>query len=233
MKCIDIVLKFVSGILFPPRCLACGTSLATGIICGPCLEGIPRFKTLFCAECGARLPNAEKICHKDAPYLLGSAGLYDDPALKLLIHQLKFRGVRRAAAPLADLLTRYLADIAVNASEFILVPLPLSRRRRNERGFNQAEEIARHLAERLPLNIRNDILARSRHAKPQTETASAAERQRNILGCFSVIRPDAVFHKNIIVLDDVTTSGATLGEAARTLKAAGARKIIGLTAAKA
>ena len=81
--------------------------------------------------------------------------------------------------------------------------------------------------------MRTDILTRSGHAKPQTETASVAERHQNILGCFSVIKPDAVCRKNIILLDDVTTSGATLGEAARALKTAGARKIIGLTVAKA
>jgi ComF family protein len=233
MKYVTIALKFISGILFPPRCLACDATLGAGIICEPCFEKIPRFKTLFCAECSARMPGMRKTCHRDTPYILGPACPYDDPTAKLLIRQLKFHDVRQAAEPLAGLLARYLADIAINTSEFILIPMPLSRRRRNERGFNQAEEIARRLAERLPLNIRNDILARSRHAKPQTETTNAAERQRNILGCFSVVRPDAVFRKDIIILDDVTTSGATLGEAARTLKAAGARTIIGLAAAKA
>lgn len=229
MKCVD----FISEILFPPRCLACGVSLKAGVICELCLEEIPRHKTLFCAHCGARLPAAKKICHRETDYLLGSAGPYDNTTLKLLIHNLKFRGVRHAAEPLADLLARYLVDVALNMNGYFLIPLPLSWQRRNERGFNQAEEIARRLAERLPLQMRNDILIRSRHTKPQTETTSAAERRENILGCFSVTKPGDVLHKDIILLDDVTTSGATLGEAARTLKTADARKIIGLTAAKA
>ena len=229
MKFIDII----SRILFPPQCLACGASIVAGAICKSCLDGIPRNRTLFCAYCGARIPGLGKICHRDAPYILGSAGPYDDPALKSLIHHLKFRGVRRAAEPLAYLLACYLADTSIDVNEFILVPLPISRQRRNARGFNQAEEIARCLAKRLPLQIKNNILTRSRHTKPQTETADAAEREQNIIGCFSVAKPDEVAHKNIILLDDVTTSGATLGEAARALKAAGARKIIGLTAAKA
>jgi ComF family protein len=229
MKCLDFILKAI----FPPHCLACGTSIAAGAMCKACLDGIPRYQTFFCANCGARLPGTEKVCHPSADYILGSGGPYDNAALKLLIHHLKFRGVRDTAEPLADLLAHYLADIAIDTSGFLLIPLPMHRKRWNERGFNQTEEIARCLAKRLPLRIRSDILARNRHAKPQTKTANAAERRRNIIGCFSVVKPDDIRRKDIILLDDVTTSGATLGEAARTLKAAGARKIIGLTAAKA
>jgi ComF family protein len=226
-------IEFILRILFPSHCLACSASLASGTMCEPCLAKISRYKTLFCAVCNARIPGTNPICHRSNFYLLGSAGPYDDALLKLLIHSLKFRGMRRAAAPLADLIARYLADLAIDVSDYLLIPLPLSRRRKNERGFNQAEDIARHLAERLSLRIRTDILVRIRHAKPQTKTGNAAERRRNILGCFAVVKPDATQGKNIILLDDVTTSGSTLREAARALKIAGARKIIGLTAAKA
>jgi ComF family protein len=233
MKCIDFILKIV----FPPRCLACDISIIEGVLCQTCFDGIPRYTTLFCARCGARLPGknsgAKKICHRNTDYLLGSAGPYDDPTLKLLIHHLKFRSVKGAAKPLANLLALYLGNIEIDPGEFILIPLPLSRKRLNQRGFNQAEEIARCLAEHTPRKVRNDILVRSKNTKPQTETTSATERRQNILGCFSVIKPEEVRHKDVIVLDDVTTSGATLGEAARVLKAAGARKIIGLTAARA
>ena len=234
-------LNFISGIFFPPQCLACRASISAGVICESCLGRIPLLGTLFCARCGARLPGirfengsfaVKKICHLDTTYLLGSAGPYDDATLKLLVHQLKFRGSRLAARPLADLIARYLGNIALDLNGFMLIPLPLHWRRRNERGFNQAEEIARCLAERVPLRMRTDILARSRSTEPQTATGTVAKRKENVRGCFSVVKPADVFRKNIILLDDVTTSGATLGEAARALKAAGARKIIGLTAAK-
>jgi ComF family protein len=167
------------------------------------------------------------------PYLLGSAGPYDNATLKLLIHNLKFRGVRQAAKPLAVLIARYLGKIPIDTGKFILIPLPLSCKRRNERGFNQAAEIAKYLAEYLSIQIRSDILMRNRNTKPQTETKNAAERQKNILGCLSVSKQRDIFRKDILLLDDVVTSGATLGEAARALKAAGARKIIAITAAKA
>lgn len=232
MNYLDSVVTLALSILFPPHCLVCDVNLKAGVICEPCFEKIPRFRTLFCADCGARLPGTKKICHPDFPYILGAAGPYDG-SLKILIHRLKFRSVRRAAEPLAALIVRYLEDIALDAKKFVFIPLPLSRKRRNERGFNQTEEIARYIAKSLPISVRTDILARRRNAKPQTSTTSAHERHENILGCFSIAKPSAILHKDIIILDDVTTSGATLEEAARALKAAGARKIIGLAVAKA
>ena len=233
MKYIDFIMKPVLRILFPPHCLHCGKALSVGVICEDCLAGIPRHTTLFCARCGARLPDAKKICHRDAAYLLGSAGPYDHPALKCLIHNLKFRSIRGAAEPLAGLIAEYLAAAAIDPNNFLLIPVPLSRERRNERGFNQAEEIARHLGELLSLHARTDILARTLNTKPQTETKNIAERRRNVLACFSVIKPDDVAKRDILLIDDVTTSGATLGAAAHALRDAGARKIICITAAKA
>jgi len=175
----------------------------------------------------------KRICHRDAAYLLGSAGPYDDPTLRCLIHDLKFRGARGAAGPLAEIIARYLENLAFDLNDFLLIPVPLSQRRRNERGFNQTEEVARHLAQLMPLQIKTDVLIRTRNTKPQTETADAAERRRNVLTCFSIVKPDVIAGKNILLLDDVATSGATLGEAAHALKDAGARRIIGVTAAKA
>ncbi len=237
MKYIDFIRRIIIRILFPPHCLVCHVPLAEDVVCTACRDAIPRNAHFFCAACGARIPFHEnelprKICHRNAPYILGAAGSYGDTSLKLLIHSLKFRGIRRAAEPLAEIVARYIADTGADLHGFILIPLPLHRRRRNRRGFNQAEEMARHLARRLRLEMRNDVLARARHVKPQTETAGAAERRLNIAGCFSVTKPEAVLHRDIIILDDVATSGATLQEAAGTLKAAGARRIIGLVAAK-
>jgi len=232
MNYLDSAVTFVINIFFPPQCVVCDINLKAGVICEPCFAKIPRFRTLFCADCGARLPGMKKICHPDFPYVLGAAGPYDG-SLKLLVHRLKFRSVRRAAEPLAALIVRYLGDISLDTKKFIFIPLPLSRKRRNERGFNQTEEIARYIAKSLPISVRTDILRRHRNAKPQTSTSSAHERRENILGCFSVAEPGAILHKDVVLLDDVTTSGATLEEAARALKAAGARKIIGLAVAKA
>jgi predicted amidophosphoribosyltransferase len=98
--------------------------------------------------------------------------------------------------------------------------------------------IARHLATMLEKNdvalpVSTDILIRAKHTAPQSGTEHVAERKENIRGAFAVKDPDAVRGKNILLIDDVATSGATFLEAALTLKAAGAQKIICLAAAKA
>ena len=239
------IVRAASAMLFPPDCAACGARIVRGTVCDACRASIRVHRHFFCAVCGARL-SAEALakarspasgttktaCHPAAPFLLAAAGSYEDPALKALIHALKFRGLRNAAEPLAEIVADYLAETGFDPAGFVLVPLPLHRRRRNRRGFNQTEEIGRHLARRLGIELRTDILVRIRHTKPQTEIPGAA-RQRNVVSCFAVPRPAAAAGKDIIILDDVTTSGATLAEAVRAMKAAGARKIVCLAAAKA
>ena len=116
------------------------------------------------------------------------------------------------------------------------MPIPLSRRRFRARGFNQAEFLARPIADFLELPLDTTTFTRIRHTKPQTETESAAERRENLRGCFAVLdtgNSRAVRGKNILLVDDVTTTGTTFLEAARTLKAAGAGTVYALAAAKA
>ncbi len=222
----------IMRVLFPSACLACGAEIGEGAICEACFGEIARDRTLFCAVCRARLPDGKKICHKDAPMLLGSAGPYDAKAIKALIHALKFGGITAAAGPLGDLLADYASGLSLDLRSSIVVPLPLSARRERIRGFNQSALIARRFAAQRGLPVEEAILFRTGHRKPQSETKSAAERRENIRGCFTVPRKILTEGKNIILIDDVVTSGATLTEAARTLKAAGAKKILALAAAR-
>lgn len=228
-------LNFISKILFPPQCLVCTKSTASDLLCEECFRAIPVLETMRCGTCGARLPNGKKICHADTPYRLAAATNYDIPGVRTLIHKLKFRRIRKAAEPLGDLIVRHLSYLNLDFGNFTIVPLPLSRRREYERGFNQAEEIARHIAHKIggEIAVNSDILKRTRNTKPQTETGTKKERLENVRLCFAVDNPILIRRKNILLLDDVTTSGATLREAAQTLKIAGAKTIIGLVAAKA
>ena len=226
-------LQFLADVFFPCSCVSCGKGLAREVICRHCFESIPVNGSFFCATCKARLPSGKKICHTGTPYILGAAGLYAHPTVKILIHDLKFRGVRAAADPLAGLLARYFMRCRMDLTNSVIIPIPLSKRRECERGFNQAGELARRTGEKIGLPFDARLLARTRDTLPQTETAGAAERRLNVAGCFFVPVPTAVARRNIILIDDVTTSGATLGEAARTLKKAGARTILAVAAAMA
>ena len=177
-------------------------------------------------------------CHPNFPFVLGGAGHYDTAALQLLIHNLKFRSLSIAAEPLGDLLVRYvrLLELDLAGQSFTVMPIPLSRRRRRARGYNQAELIARRFADELALPLDARTLIRARHAKPQSDILNVAERRENIRGAFTVTNDaclhDTVCGKNIILIDYVSTTGSTFYEAALVLKAAGAGTIIALAVAK-
>lgn len=99
------------------------------------------------------------------------------------------------------------------------------------RGYNQAELLAEKLSEKIFTPLRSDILAKIRNTTSQTELAGR-ERLFNMKNSFGVLKPDAIKNKKIILVDDITTTGATLSEAARVLKETGAREVIGLVVAR-
>jgi ComF family protein len=220
-------------ILFPPLCIHCRTYLpdSAHILCAKCHASIALRTSLFCSECMRRLPDATKTCHLDAPYILGAVGSYDDPLFQDLIHALKYRGIRRVADFLGALLVRYAKTLPFRPEEFAVIPAPLSKKRLRERGFNQAELIARVFAESFNIPLLPSALSKTKDTRPQMKL-SREERKKNLSGCFEA-RKDYVEGKHIILIDDVSTSGTTLTELARTLKRAGAKKIIGLVIAKA
>lgn len=210
----------LASIFFPRRCLACKMKLLSGILCGPC------HSTINVARGAPRYPSG-------FPCPLGAAGSYENAALKTLIHALKFDGVRAVAQPLASILAIYAEPFKSYLNGCTVVPIPLSRERLRTRGFNQSELIANLFATRIGLPLRTDILVRVKHTKPQSETANLAERKENIRGCFSVIDTVLAEGRRFVLVDDVTTSGATFLEAARALQSARAEKIIALAVAQA
>ena len=222
-------------LIFPPRCIHCHAYLEHGrALCADCRRWIVMHRTFFCGKCRARrYSSARKLCHRSFPFLLGAAGEYEDPVIKGLIRSLKFHFVRSSAAPLGAILAAYATRLKISRSYDLILPIPLSRRRRRERGFNQSELIARALSIRIGIPIDTFTLRRLRHAPPQSGLRGAVLRHANIAGSFAVVSPRAVCGRNIILLDDVVTSGATMLEAARVLRAAGARNILALAAAKA
>jgi ComF family protein len=146
---------------------------------------------------------------------------------------LKFRSVRIASLPMANLLADYLQELGIPLGGFTVVPVPLSAIRERSRGFNQAALIGNVVASRLGLPMATDWIVRARDARPQSNSASVTERRVNMRGAFSVPRPERVLHRKILLIDDVRTSGATLDEAVRTLKAARATRIIAAVVAHA
>jgi ComF family protein len=144
--------------------------------------------------------------------------------LRAIIHALKYDHRQSLGRPLARLMAR-TADGLLCGVELV-VPVPLHSGRRRARGFNQAEELAKHLG--LPWR---DVLRRSRATEPQADLP-ADRRQANVKDAFAVRRRGSIDGLTVLLVDDVSTTGATLGACAEVLRSAGAREVRALTAAR-
>ncbi len=223
--------KSLLDILFPVHCLGCKEK-RDGILCQRCFSQISVNKTFFCGKCRLRLADGKRVCHKDFPFLLGAATSYSNDLVKKLIRLLKFNFVKDAAVPLGDILRFYVSKSGFELKNFVVVPIPLSAKRLRERGFNQSELVAKNFAESLGLEINTAAFVRIKNSKPQSEARDTRERMEGVRGCF-IVKNESLAGKNILLVDDVITSGSTMTEAAKTLKSAGARKIIALAVAMA
>lgn len=239
-----MILSRILEYVFPSRCLGCGALTGPGhAACERCLTGIPLHGTFFCGECKSRLPTGTRICHHAFPYLLGAATDYEIPIVRALIYGLKFEQVTDAAAPLGALIVRYLAPLppfaqrtrstTAAANTFIVVPMPLGARRRRERGFNQAERIATVVAEHFGLPLVAHTLIRTKNTPPQSAEKNLERRRTNVHGCFALTDPASLRNKRVLLIDDVTTSGATFFEAAMVLRSAHVRTVIACAVARA
>lgn len=162
---------------------------------------------------------------------------YKDPLVQQALWELKYRGNSYVAKLFADVLydeiIEYIADQTLfqDFTEPIIIPIPLSKARLHQRGWNQTEMIADALQKKdknRSFTVQKDILIKKFHTSSQTKL-SRSQRMKNLKGCFEVIKPDDVKNRNIILLDDVTTTGSTIKEASSTLKKAGARHIVAFT----
>ena len=144
--------------------------------------------------------------------------------MRRAIHLLKYRGKLRLASPLLQLALAHFDSLFPAPAFEAIIPVPLHRARLMEREFNQAAVLAKGLARHLNIPVQEGILLRVRPTRPQVEL-SGRERRQNVRQAFVVTDPSALVGKVVLIVDDVLTTGATFGEVARTLKAAGARRV--------
>ena len=223
-------------LLFPPLCAFCSklprAALREHLICEACLSSAHRHDAFFCIACRSRLANTQKLCHRTEPIILFPATEYADARIASLIWRLKYRNEPALARPLGFLLARSFAAVEDQCRGALILPVPLHPRRLRERGFNQAERIAHWFSRAATRELSPPCLERIRDTKTQRELSSRKEREENLRGAFRVSNPSAICGKTFLLIDDVCTSGFTLRAAARSLKDAGAAKIIGAVVAK-
>jgi ComF family protein len=229
-------------LFFPSFCRLCRAPLEEAgekIVCGGCLSGLSPYDGPVCSRCGRALQGAagDHLCGRcltEPPAFARhrSCGLYGG-TLKDVILLFKYRRSAPLAGPLAGFAERALgADPALWDGVDALVPVPLHPSRRRERGFNQARLLARDLGRKRGIEVLDGALAKVRNAPPQAGLRAAA-RERNVVRAYAVKRPDRVSGRTLLLVDDVTTTGATLRECARVLRAAGAKEVRAITLAQA
>jgi len=241
-------------IVFPPLCLVCRKHPKSQkekelFFCNTCRDEVAVATSFFCSKCRKRLIRLKlcTVCKKEKDdeeeiFVLAAASSYKNKVVQEIIHTLKYKKVKGAIRPICFIIEKYLNTIrnlpALGAGgeikNFTIVPIPLNRSKERKRGFNQALLIAETLLKYLDTNlpIESGALVRVRETKSQTEIKGYKSRKKNIAECFKIKNPEKVKGKNIILVDDVFTSGATMREAVRTLKKAGAKKVLGFVVAK-
>jgi ComF family protein len=210
--------NFLLNLILPKFCFGCkkeGTYL-----CEDCLATIEIFK------------EHKKFSHKILDDLFVATD-YSHPILKKMILSFKYEPfAKELAKDLANLVKIHflLLNKKFDFSDFIFLPVPLSKRRLKWRGFNHAGEIAKELSEFFGAKILEDVLIKVKETKPQVNLPEK-ERKENLKGVFKVKNPDLIFGQKIVLVDDVFTTGTTLSEAGKVLKETGTKKVIGMVIA--
>ncbi len=210
------IIEYLADLIFPEKCLICGVT--GSIVCEKCEK---TFKPLNCRIIETKQPLDKLFCY--SPY---------SGSMKTLITKFKFHKKKQAAPFIASYMSEtILPNIAAGEKEnTILIPVPLHQKRERTRGFNQSLLLAKNISGRLKISYDNNIVGRIKNTA-YMHCLSKTERFKNIKNAFIIKNIKSIENKNIIIVDDITTTGATLLQIASLLKKNGARTVYALTAA--
>ena len=227
------LLKFILNTLFPPVCVSCKKE--GDFLCEDCIRALSKKKIRSYHQ---------KYEDPDLHYLDGVIYGVDyakNPQIKVAVKQFKYRFTQELAEYFADLIVEKIGELdMIKNRKIVLIPVPLHRKRLNERGFNQAEVIAKAVADRLvggQADVIN-LLSRIRHTSQQAKLDKEG-RHENLKGAFrlnkKIVQEQNLYTRKTIyfLVDDIFTTGATLESCARILKENGFEKVYGLVVARA
>ncbi len=234
------LLNDVCDIIFPPQCLSCAENNlpAEGIFCSSCLEKIRLITGSLCPICGIPFLNSPAESHicgnclENRPYYTQARSMASFETIIMdAIHKFKYgRNIT-----IGNSLGSCMADFSFPDFDYskysLLIPVPLHIKRLRERGFNQSLLLAQKLGKKYRLPVSFSLLKRRKFTLTQTGL-NKKERGKNIKGAFAVLDRQKVSGKNIILIDDVYTTGATINECAKVLLKAGAEQVAVLTLAR-
>ena len=226
----DDVLDFI----FPQHCIICKKYLSRKEqnVCQICWDNLVRLPFPFCVECRSLVEKDShcRQCQNESDLdLVYSLGAFDD-SYQNLIYAFKYDQLTNLGKRLGTALGEQIKEDKRFTGLDFLIPVPLHPSRKRKRGFNQSEILTDEISQKIGLPALKDVLRKKKRTKDQTNL-NAMQREENVRGAFEIKNKDMVLNKNIVLVDDVITTGATLKECARTLAQAGASRILGLTVA--
>jgi competence protein ComFC len=229
--------NFILDLFFPKFCLGCGKE--GSYLCEDCKATIEIFDSQYCLceKYPQRVLEKGKCEKCQNKHLNGlySAVSYENILVKELIKKFKYQPfVKEMAKDLFSLLNDHFALLGKNSEsfkDFLIIPVPLDKKRKNWRGYNQAEELAKELSFYFKIPLIADILIKTKKTAPQVEL-NKEERKKNLENVFCLTNQEAIKKRKILLVDDVYTTGATLEECAKTLKRNGAKEVWGVTVAR-
>ena len=216
-------------LLLPPACVGCRKEGA--FLCQACEDALPRLQQPYCQRCAQPLGSGD-LCQRCQDTPLAIDGIRSpflmEGAAREMVHRLKYNDLRALAPVMARLLSDYATANPVEAD--YLASVPLHSKRERQRGYNQSRLLAAELGKRLGLPVLEG-LARQKDSPPQARSSDAQQRRANVEGAF-VYRGPSLQGRRVLLVDDVTTTGATLEACAVVLREAGASSTWGLTVAR-
>ncbi|MCG8431277.1 MAG: ComF family protein [Candidatus Omnitrophica bacterium] len=230
-------------LIYPRKCPACKRARAGTYVheavCSSCWDSIIRNEPPFCLSCGRHL-SAKRATKQLCTHCRQNTAVYEGAfapcvytgVIQELIHEFKYRGKDYLITALGALMVDFIHAFSLPVDMFeAVIPIPLHPVKLREREFNQAERLGSVIAQTFNLQLLKKALIRARDTPPQADLTDRQRRIQNVRGAFSVAQPDRIRGRNILMIDDVLTTSATVSEAARALKQRGAGAVFVLTLA--
>lgn len=225
--------NIVLDLLFPKFCVNCNIE-GESWLCEKCARDIIPVVSQVCLACGKL--SADGVYHKKCKKNIAlkaiiASAYFEEGPIREMIHNFKYNGVIELGAMLSELIVDALTRCyPIKDDNMIIAFVPLHWRRQAQRGYNQAEILARAVGAKLNIAVA-DLLIKNRSTKRQAQL-TGKNRRKNLSGVF-ILKPGIdIKKKKIIIVDDITTTGSTLNECARVLKIAGVKEVWGLVVAR-
>jgi ComF family protein len=226
---------FLKDFLFPKVCLGCG--FLGAYICLSCQKQLRYLNgdTCFYCQRSSFFGLTHPVCRKNLNIDGLTAIFYYNPLLKKIIKNIKYRLATDVWREFCQIIKPEQIDklgfYKELSHQLVFQPIPLSQKKFNERGFNQAKIISEYFQKFLNFPLAN-LLIRKKETPPQAQLESLEKRYQNVRGAFEVTDKNLINNKSILLVDDVVTTGSTVKEAARILKKAGAKRVYILALAR-